>query len=207
MDEDLRDHMDDEGGGESGGKKGLPMIVIIIIVALVVGAGGFFAGKLFFGGEKEESKKTEEKKDDKKEDKEEKKSEDKKEEDTGENKEEEKEPVPEIKSKSKSGLLTLDSFTVNLNDPFGRRYAEVLMNLEIENKEWVTKISSSELVTPKLRDEIFMIISSKSYNELKSTSGKVTLKEEILMRVNEVLKEEFDVEPVTGVYFSKFLIQ
>ncbi|MCP4152371.1 MAG: flagellar basal body-associated FliL family protein, partial [bacterium] len=113
----------------------------------------------------------------------------------------------EFKSKSKSGILALDPFTVNLNDPFGRRYAEVVMNLEIEDKSYVTKISENELVTPKMRDEIFMIISAKSYSELKSTSGKVTLKEEILMRVNEILNEEFDVEPVTGVYFTKFLIQ
>ncbi len=118
----------------------------------------------------------------------------------------EQEPI-ELISKSKSGLMILDPFTVNLNDPFGRRYAEVVMNLEIAQKEMVTQINENELVKPKLRDEIFMIISSKSYNELKSTSGKVTLKEEILMRVNEILKEEFGVEPVTGVYFTKFLIQ
>jgi flagellar basal body-associated protein FliL len=58
-----------------------------------------------------------------------------------------------------------------------------------------------------MRDEIFMIISSKSYGELNSTSGKVALKEEIQMRVNELMKEEFGQEPVNQVYFTKFIIQ
>ncbi|MCP5105151.1 MAG: flagellar basal body-associated FliL family protein, partial [bacterium] len=63
------------------------------------------------------------------------------------------------------------------------------------------------LMVPRIRDEIFMIISSKSYGELKSTSGKVALKEEIQMRTNELMKEEFGKEPVNRIYFTKFIIQ
>ncbi|MDQ1354591.1 MAG: flagellar protein FliL, partial [Acidobacteriota bacterium] len=107
----------------------------------------------------------------------------------------------------KPGIILLDPFTVNLNDPFARRYAEVSVNLVIDEKKLVTQITNNELLIPRIRDEIFMVISSRSFADLKSTSGKVTLKEEIMIRVNEILKQEFKKEPVIQVLFTKFLIQ
>ena len=113
----------------------------------------------------------------------------------------------EDEAKIKPGIIFLEPFTVNLNDPFGRRYAEVAVNLVIDDKIMVNKITENELMIPRVRDEIFMIISGKSYADLKSTSGKVTLKEEIMIRVNEILKDEFKREPVIQVLFTRFLIQ
>jgi flagellar basal body-associated protein FliL len=52
-----------------------------------------------------------------------------------------------------------------------------------------------------------MTISAKSYNELKSTAGKIALFEEIQMRVNEILKQYMGIEPVVEVLQTKFLIQ
>lgn len=199
VDEDLGNEFEDAGGG---GKKGLPTIVIIIIVAVIMGAGGFFIGKMFFGGEKEQPPVEE------KETRQQPKQQEK---DT-----ETQDQTPmdvvdgdaqEFTSKSKSGMMVLNAFTVNLNDPFGRRYVEVIINLEIKNKAYIPKITENELMIPRVRDEIFMIISAKSYGELKSTSGKVALKEEIQMRVNELMKDEFGSEPVNRVYFTKFIIQ
>ncbi len=199
VDEDLGSDFEDAGGG---GKKGLPTFVIIIIVAVIMGVGGFVVGKVFFGGEKEPP--PVEKKDDKQQPKQQ------------GNDTETQEQTPadaeagedtSFQSKSKSGLMILNPFTVNLNDPFGRRYVEVVINLEIKNKAHIPKITENELMIPRVRDEIFMIVSSKSYGELKSTSGKVALKEEIQMRVNELMKDEFGSEPVNRVYFTKFIIQ
>lgn len=204
----------EEAASGGSGKKGLPLFVYIIIIAVIMGAAGFFAGKIFSGGgddnkdkapvEKTEKQQPPAETQDVQKDNEEKTEEDAAEPDAGEKKEEDD---GTLVSKSKAGLLVLDPFTVNLNDPFGRRYIEVVVNLEISNKTYVAKINENELIKPRMRDEIFMIISAKSYNELKSTSGRVTLKEEIMMRVNELMKEEFDKEPVTRVYFTKFIIQ
>ena len=198
VDEDLREDFDDVGGGKKGG---LPTIVIIIIVAALMGAGGFFVGKILSGGEKEKPPVTQPEN-----------QQAKKQEETIDSKDQTNVDVvdgqeQEFASKSKSGILPLDAFTVNLNDPFGRRYVEVLVNLEIKNKAYIPKITENELMIPRMRDEIFMIISSKSYGELNSTSGKVALKEEIQMRINELMKEEFGQEPVNQVYFTKFIIQ
>lgn len=199
---------EDVGGEEMAPAKkgGLPTIVIIIIIAVIMGVGGFFAGKILSGGDdpKPPVKQTDTQKTTQaQEDQQGTTTEEGSTTEEGEKNEGEGERDPS----KKKGLVVLDAFTVNLNDPFGRRYAEVIVNLVIDDKEFVPKIGENELVIPRLRDEIFMIISGKSYQELKSTSGKVTLKEEVQMRVNEIMKEEFDREPVTGVLFTKFLIQ
>lgn len=203
-------------------KKALPTTLIIMVAALVlVAAGGFFAGKIFSGkgGESKKDAKAqtvekkapaETKKEDKPANTEEKKA-------TGEQNpasEEQKtdttaaatadnKPIPE----GKTGLLTLDEFTVNLNDPFGKRYAMMAINLEITTKELVTRIKEDQLLNAKIRDIIFMIISAKSYNELISVAGRFTLKEEIQMRVNEKIKETLNVEPIKDVLFTKYLLQ
>ncbi|MGD2092835.1 MAG: flagellar basal body-associated FliL family protein [Candidatus Aminicenantes bacterium] len=109
--------------------------------------------------------------------------------------------------KRRQGLLPLETFTVNLNDPFGKRYAECDLNLVLNDRTLVPRIKANALVMAKIRHEIFMTISAKSYGDLKSTAGKITLFEEIQMRVNEILKEQIGVEPVLEVLQTRFLMQ
>ncbi len=194
--------------GKKGGLGGIKLIVIVAVAVVVVGAGGFFLGKMLSGSdpvpEKPKTEDVTEKKDPSQ--------------NGGEQGEltQEGEPRkndgdaldPSVNSESDPpGLLVLEKFTVNLNDPFGRRYAEILINLKLDHKSMVTKIQSHELILPQIRDEIFMIISSKSYPELNSVAGKITLKEEIMIRVNELIKESLGQEPVQDVFFGTFIIQ
>ncbi len=201
---------------EDGGKKGLPTIVIIIAVALLVGAGGFFAGKMMSGGGEapaEEKPKAQAEQ------------QPAAEENTQPAAEETPPPAEDTESAAAAdgtgegqppaitgnplgeGLLVLDEFTVNLNDPFGRRFGKFNMKLVIKPKKHIPKLKADELLMSKVRDEIIMIISAKSYNELKGTSGRITLKEEIIMRINEKIADKMSFEPVTDVLFAEFLIQ
>jgi flagellar FliL protein len=192
--------MEDMGAG--GGKSNMMTIIIIAAIAIVMGAGGFFAGKMLSDGEEKKNPVEQKQPDNKAADT---------------NQQGQTQPqnnnagdqtnTDVVVKKSNKGLLALETFTVNLNDPFGRRYIEVVFNLIVEPKNLVPKIKENELLMPKIRHEVFMTVSAKSYAELKSTSGKVTLCEEIMMRVNEILKEEMGVEPVTEVLHTKFLIQ
>lgn len=209
-DEDLTNGVEDMTAGGGGGGN-LKTIIIIAAIAIVMGAGGFFAGKMLSGGE--DKPPIEEKKDPQNN-----QAPDANQQDPGQGQDTNNADDPGADGQpdsaattpakgSSKGLLSLEAFTVNLNDPFGRRYIEVVFNLVVEPKSWVPKIKENELLMPKIRHEIFMTVSAKSYSELKSTSGKVTLQEEIMMRVNEILKEELGVEPVTEVLHGKFLIQ
>ena len=204
------DFKEPDEGGMSPKKGGLKTIIIIAVIAVVMGVGGFFAGKILSGGGEQKDNtvqsgevkpggdQTGQKPGG----------------DTaGENKGGDTTTPVEGKNgetqpeKGKSGFLALDTFTVNLNDPFGRRYVECDLNLVLDDRGLVPKIKENELVMAKMRHEIFMTISAKSYTDLKSTAGKITLFEEIQMRVNEILKEEMGVEPVVEVLQTKFLMQ
>jgi flagellar basal body-associated protein FliL len=207
MDE-LNDNLEaEEPKAEKKKGKGIPMIAIFGAVAVAAIAIGFFAGKMMAPKAEKQKLPVEEK--------------------TEQTKEEDLQKLPDdsetsgadtkkqVKQDKKKGdeavispgMLALETFTINLNDPFGRRYAEIQMNLRLKQKEFLVLITENELIIPQIRDEIFMIISGKSYMDLKSTSGKITLKEEIMMRVNEIVKEELGFEPVNNVFFIKFLVQ
>jgi len=196
---------DEEVQTEKKGFGGMKLIIIIAAVVILVGAGGFFLGKILAGGSdikdpvkvengngqdpantslEKQTQTTDQKNPD------------------GST----KDPLTNGTEEAQ-GLLALEKFTVNLNDPFGRRYAEILINLKIARKSLVSKIQEHELLLPQIRDEIFMIISSKSYPELNSVSGKVTLKEEIMIRINELIKDTMGQEPVQDVFFGNFIIQ
>jgi flagellar basal body-associated protein FliL len=206
--------MADEGFRDRGveltraNKSRFPLILTIIIIAVIIGAGGFFAGKFLSGGAGN-NQKTEGNADARQ---------------GGQGGQSQQKVQNEAitgtaipgetlsgagddATNLKPGIILLDPFTVNLNDPFASRYAEVAVNLVIAEKSLVNRITGNELLIPRIRDEIFMVISSRSFADLKGTSGKVTLKEEIMIRVNEILKEEFKKEPVIQVLFTKFLIQ
>lgn len=202
------------GAGEDMGapKGNMKTIIIIAVIAVVMAAIGFLAGKMFSGGGDNGDKPPLEQKTDAQTQQADTK--------TGQGAQKSTnggsndtadasggEGDDAVTKKDERGVLALDTFTVNLNDPFGRRYIEVIFNLVVDKKSLVPKIKENELVMPKIRHEIFMTVSSKSYAELKSTSGKVTLAEEIMMRVNEILKEEMGVEPIIEVLNTKFLIQ
>ncbi len=193
---------DEEIQAEKKGLGGIKLIIIIAVAAVLVGVGGFVMGKLLSGGgeintpEKIEGVNTADPLDSVKADPAQ----------SSDGKNQSGDPSLDGSTET-PGLLALEKFTVNLNDPFGRRYAEILINLKLIKKSLVSIIQEHEYLLPQIRDEIFMIISSKSYPELNSVSGKVTLKEEIMIRVNELIKEVLEQEPVQDVFFGNFIIQ
>ncbi|MDQ1351834.1 MAG: Flagellar protein FliL, partial [Acidobacteriota bacterium] len=161
--------MADEGFRDRAGeltranKSRFPLILTIIIIAGVIGAGGFFAGKFLSGGGDNQKTQgnttarqggqggqTQPK--------------EQKEKITGTGIPGEVQILGEADATNlKPGIILLDPFTVNLNDPFARRYAEVSINLVIDEKKLVTQITNNELLIPRIRDEIFMVISSRSF--------------------------------------------
>lgn len=205
--------LDDDGSSSGSGKGGsLKLIIIIVVVGIIAGAAGFFGNKFLSGGgsNKEQTKETDTTKAGEVKEGDKQPAETQAKENTGENKSGEVktgEGGTTATQSSGKGLLDLDPFTVNLNDPFGRRYIEVEIKLVIDKKELVDKIKSNELVMPKIRNDILMTISAKSFNDLRTVGGKETLSEEIQMRVNEILKQEMGIEPVIEVLQTKFLMQ
>jgi flagellar basal body-associated protein FliL len=213
------------------------VVIIAAVAVLMLGAGMFVGKMMFGGGggsdqvkkeetvkdkdakesednkavkdeKKAEEEKVKEKKEntseEKKRDDSEKKAEENKTEDT---KESEDGQTEVKKKKTGKGNLRLEEFLVNLNDPLVRRYVKFVINLRLTDVNYVEEIKADENIIPEIRDKIFELVSDKSYTDLKSSAGKIMLKEEIMISVNEILKDSLKVEPVIKVMFSKFILQ
>jgi flagellar FliL protein len=97
-------------------------------------------------------------------------------------------------------MFPLDLFTVNLLSESGRRYLKVEMNLELEGEELAHELETKK---PVLRDVIIRILSGKSLEEVSTIKGKETLKEEILVDLNQRVKDG----KIKNVYFTDFVVQ
>ncbi len=97
-------------------------------------------------------------------------------------------------------IFPLKSFIVNLAGENGKRYLKIKMDLEIAKEELNDSIRQR---IPQIRDSIMMILTSKRYEDIKDTAGKIALRQDIQKQVNVFFKEPC----VSNVYFTDFVIQ
>jgi flagellar FliL protein len=97
-------------------------------------------------------------------------------------------------------IYSLDDFLVNLFDPSGDRFLKIKMELEIDNEAAGEEI---KVKLPQVRDSILLLLSSKSSKEVSTVEGKLSLKNEILHRINPMLS----TGKIRTVYFTDFIIQ
>lgn len=103
-------------------------------------------------------------------------------------------------------LYKLDTMIVNLADHGGKRYLRVTMEMELKVAD---EIDPSEMVEeidmrlPQLRDTILMILPSKQYADISTTAGKIALRDEIIAKLNALLKKG----QINTIYFTEFVVQ
>jgi len=104
----------------------------------------------------------------------------------------------EKKEPEKMTLIALEPFILNLSDP--GRHLKVAIQLELKDAKDEQKVKER---TPKLRDIIIMLLSSKTVDSVSSPEGKFQLKDEILLRANQAMEKEL----FKNVYFTDFVMQ
>ena len=97
-------------------------------------------------------------------------------------------------------MLVMEPFVVNLADPRGKRYLKVKIELELESKEAVDKATKA---SPKLRDMVIMMLTSLGFEEIMTPEGKIRVRDELLMRFNEILQPDH----IKNIYFTEFVVQ
>ncbi|MDT8272379.1 MAG: flagellar basal body-associated FliL family protein [Desulfomonilia bacterium] len=97
-------------------------------------------------------------------------------------------------------IKQMDSFIVNLTDAQGTRYLKVTMQFEMSNAVLDAEIDRK---SPHIRDEIIMLLSSKSFDDVSSVAGKRALKRAIMNGTNKYLTSG----QVVQIYFSEFVVQ
>jgi flagellar FliL protein len=96
-------------------------------------------------------------------------------------------------------LYTMPSFTVNLSGA-PRRLIRVEMSLEMLDKDGFEEIVRN---SPAARDSIVRILNRKSFDDIETIQGKLFLKDQIAVSLNQSLKKGV----VKDIYFSEFLVQ
>lgn len=103
---------------------------------------------------------------------------------------------------TRTEILNLNPFIVNLAGSSGERYLKVKMQLEV-NKKLSEEFYDNPLCLPKIRDKILMILTTKTIDEVLDLKGKILLRKEIIVHLNELLKKG----TVKNVYFTEFVVQ
>lgn len=164
--------MAEEGQEKKKGSK-LKLIIIVLLV-LLLGAAGYFAYNKFMGGA-----------------------------DTPPEEAAQEQPADSGNGEASpegAVIVSLDTFTVNLADPLGRRYLKITMDVELTGEDAATQLESEN---PKVKDRIITLLTSMSYADISSPEGKLLLKNEIVDRLNQILGGS----KVLNVYFTEFIVQ
>lgn len=98
----------------------------------------------------------------------------------------------------RAALFSLDPFVVNLSEP--GRYLKVTMQFELSDPGAEPMVTQK---VPILRDAIITLISSQPYEFVSSAEGKLEIKDEILLRANNVMGREV----FRNLYFTDFVMQ
>jgi flagellar FliL protein len=106
----------------------------------------------------------------------------------------------EPEKKEQGHIYSMEPFIVNLADQGRPRYLKMRVSIESQemkpNEEYEKRL-------PQLRDMILTVLSSKSYKEISDSEGKKKLREELILKLNQLL-HRFQVKTV---YFTEFMIQ
>lgn len=97
-------------------------------------------------------------------------------------------------------LVSLEPFLVNLADPAGKRYLRIAFDMEVNSP-----LAAEEMKKKgsQVRDSILLVLTSKSFDDIRPAAGKEQLREEILREINKIL----DHGKARRVYFKEFMVQ
>ena len=98
----------------------------------------------------------------------------------------------------KAVLVAVDPFILNLTEP--GRFLKVTMQFELSDASYQQIITDK---IPQIKDAIIILISSKSAELIASPEGKLQLKDELLLRTNQVNGKDV----IKNLYFTEFVMQ
>ncbi len=107
----------------------------------------------------------------------------------------------QVDKKAKPKIMyALKPFIVNLAEQRGQRYLKANIALDIYDKQVEQELYVRD---PQIRDAILLLLSTKSYEDIKSAEGKIQLRNELIARINQLLGGG----TIRGLYFTEFVVQ
>jgi flagellar protein FliL len=162
----------------------IKLLIIVSVVALVFGIGGAVVAVKFLGGSNKGSESSEEHKAD---------ASGKTESQSGANGKHGQGAAPGV-------MFDLDPFIVNLADTPEIRYLKLTIKLEADSEAVSAELSAR---VPQIRDAVLVLLSGKDVSAVRTTQGKLQLRDEITQRINGLLPKS----GVRSAYFTEFVVQ
>jgi flagellar FliL protein len=99
----------------------------------------------------------------------------------------------------------MDAFTVNLTPDPMDQYVQLVLSVEVADVQIGERIKA---YTPKIRNNVMLLLSSKKASELLTKEGKEKLASEIRDQMNQVIAPYSRGDgPIREVLFTSFIIQ
>jgi flagellar FliL protein len=105
----------------------------------------------------------------------------------------------EKKGEGASPQLT-ETFILNIAGGTGTKFLKCSICFDFSKPAIAERVKARLAV---LRDAVIMLISAKSVDSITSPEGKLQMKEELIMRINQL----FGDNAVSNVYFTDFIMQ
>jgi len=102
-------------------------------------------------------------------------------------------------NESQKVIYSLKEFVINLAGSRSRRVVKAKVEFELPNETARREIERRD---PQIRDQIILLISSRTYEEIASAEGKKKLKEDLKSTINTTLPDE---QKILNVYFTDFI--
>ena len=111
-------------------------------------------------------------------------------------------------------FINLEPFTVNLSPENGEQFLQVVIGLKVEDAHEGDHLKA---YTPKIRNDILLLLTTKKPSEISTREGREQLAEEIKDTVNSIVGTPGDTDkkgkksapegPVEEAIFTSFIIQ
>ena len=100
----------------------------------------------------------------------------------------------------KRPAVGMKEFVVNLADTEQTRYLKVNIELEVTSPAIGLACDANQAA---IRSSLVELLSSKTYAEIRDIKGKAKLRQEVIVRLNEII----GTNGITQVYFTDFIVQ
>ncbi|MBU1611160.1 MAG: flagellar basal body-associated FliL family protein [Proteobacteria bacterium] len=97
-------------------------------------------------------------------------------------------------------MTSVDPFVANLNDPLGKRYIKLGLEVELLDKPAVEDFSKANI---KIKNMLLILLGSKKPQEMLGPKNQILLQQEIVDRINQIVGEG----KVLHIYFSTYILQ
>jgi flagellar FliL protein len=169
-----KENDNEKAGEEDAPKKSMLKWIILGGVLIALGAGGFFGWRVFSNpGDPEEA-----------------------------SEELVTEEIQVEEEEAEKVILQLEPVVANLVDKLsmGKRYLKITIALELNNEKAMEKVSRYQ---PQIKDTILMLLTSQTFDEIRTIEGKLDLKQTLLTRINQAVGNRI----VHRIYFTEFVVQ